>query len=233
MNNKTKENFPLIFSNYTFDFDGTLVDSTWCFKTEMLNMLEKYNISYDDDIIAVTNHMSIEMLADYFVELGINRTKEQIIDELVEPLTVAYRDEVKIKPYVKECLEYMHSLGLHLNVLTANTHSLLDDCLKRMGIFNLFDNLWTTSDLGLNKDNPLLFNTVAEKIGTDISQIVHVDDSLTVSKTAKSVGMNVIGVYDMSDGGNREEFETVSDIYITDFKELMEHIQASEKDICL
>lgn len=228
MTNEIKEKFPLLFSNYTFDFDGTLVDSTDYFRIELIKILEKYSISYDDDIIAITNHMGIDMLARYLCELGVNLSKEQISAELIGSLDAAYKNDVKIKPYVKKCLEYMYSLGMHLNVLTANTHCLLDDCLKRIEIFDLFDNIWTTEDLGLDKDNPLLFSNVSKKIGVDASEIVHVDDSLTVNKTAKSVGMTVVGVYDNSDSKKMEEMKNVSDLYIMDFKELMDNIKASE-----
>ncbi len=231
MKNETKKVSLANFSDFTFDFDGTLVDSTKCFETEMFKILDKYNIPHDFDILGETNHMGFEEISVYLKELGVPRSEEEISRDLFDALEETYKNDVKIKPYVKECLEYMHSVGIKLHVLTANTHRLLDCCLEKNGVLNFFDNLWSIEDLGLDKKNPMIFRKVSELLKTDVSKIAHIDDCLAVIKTAKSVGVTAIGVYDESEGDKGEEFEAVSDLYITDFKELTEHIKADKENV--
>lgn len=154
---------------------------------------------------------------------------EEIYDELIGALADSYKKEITLKPYVKECLEYMRSKGIKLNILTANLHSITDGCLERLGIYDFFENVWTIEDFGVAKDNPKIFAEIAQRLGVNATEIVHVDDSSKVIRTAKSVGLKTVGVYDEAGNEQRESFEGFADIFIMDFKELLDSVKASEK----
>ena len=52
-----------------------------------------------------------------------------------------YTENIPPKNKVKETLIELKRRGNGLNVLTASPHSVLDPCLKRLGIFDLFNNV--------------------------------------------------------------------------------------------
>ena len=114
----------------------------------------------------------------------------------------------------------MKEEGASLNVLTASPHTMLDPCLKRLGLFDLFDNVWSCDDFSTTKANPEIYKMAAEKIGKPISEILFLDDNYNADKTAKSTGMKVCGVYDDSSKEYTEDIKAIADYYIYDFSEL-------------
>ena len=132
-----------------------------------------------------------------------------------------YRDKIEAKSNVISTLRALKEKGCSLNVLTASPHEMLDPCLKRLGIYELFDNVWSCADFNMNKSNPEIYRSAAEKIGADVSEIVFLDDNYYADKTAKTAGMKVYGVYDVSSEGYVDEMKKLCHRYITDFSELL------------
>jgi FMN phosphatase YigB (HAD superfamily) len=97
----------------------------------------------------------------------------------------------------------------------------LDPCLKRLGIYDIFDNVWSCDDFKTTKANPEIYRMAAEKIGVSVEDVSFLDDNYNADKTAKSAGMRVVGVYDESSREYVEEMKALCDGYIYNFKELM------------
>ena len=57
---------------------------------------------------------------------------------MIEP----YTNRVPAKDGVIETLCEIKRRGHSLNVLTASPHETLDMCLKRLEIYDIFDNVW-------------------------------------------------------------------------------------------
>jgi FMN phosphatase YigB (HAD superfamily) len=106
-------------------------------------------------------------------------------------------------------------------VLTASAHRVLDVCLKRLGIYDLFDNVWSCNDFNTSKADPKIYSMCAEKIGKPLSDIIFLDDNYNADKTAKAAGVIVYGVYDESSAAYTDEIKSVSDKYINDFRDLL------------
>jgi len=62
----------------------------------------------------------------------------------------------------------------------------------------------------------------AEKIGKPVSEIIFLDDNYNADLTAKEAGMQVWGVYDATSDEYIDEIKSITDRYITDFKEMLE-----------
>ena len=108
-----------------------------------------------------------------------------------------------------------------MNILTASPHDVLDPCLKRLGIYELFNNVWSCNDFETTKADPNIYVMAAKKIGVPVNEVCFLDDNLGADKTAKLAGMCVIGVYDESSRDYVEEMKSVCDGYIYNFKELL------------
>lgn len=208
-------------TTYLFDFDGTLVDSMPSFVSVMLRILDENNIQYGDDIVKIITPLGYVGTARYFRELGIHQTEEALIDQMNRYAYDAYANTIPAKNNVRQTLETLKKQGANLNVLTASPHLMLDVCLKRLELFDLFTNVWSCDDFATTKADPEIYKMAAEKIGVPVSSVLFLDDNYNADKTAKSAGMKVCGVFDPSSAEYADEIRSVSDYYITDFSEIL------------
>ena len=206
---------------YLFDFDGTLVDSMPSFVSGVLRELDKTNCKYDNDIIKIITPLGFAGTADYFIKtFNLKITVEDLVKAFKENMKDEYFYNIPAKNHVIKILKELKENGASLNVLTASPHVTLDACLKRLGIFDLFNNVWSCDDFNTTKANPEIYKMVAKKLNVKISDVLFLDDNLNADTTAKSAGMKVCGVYDKSSHDYIDQMKEVCDFYIFDFEEL-------------
>ena len=124
-------------------------------------------------------------------------------------------------PSARVPLRELKKRGAGLNILTASPHSALDPCLKRLGIYDLFDNVWSCDDFNTTKSNPDIYVRAAEKIGVPPKNVIFVDDNVGAVKTAKTGGMTAYGIYDETSEEYIDEMTEISDRYVRVFEELL------------
>lgn len=206
---------------YLFDFDGTLVDSMPSYISVMLRILDENGIKYSDDIVKIITPLGYNGTAKYFIGLGVKASAEELTAKMTAYATKAYAEEICAKDGVIESLRALKARGDSLNVLTASPHTMLDPCLKRIGIYDLFDNVWSCDDFGTTKADPEIYKAAANRLGVDVGEVIFLDDNYNADKTAKEAGMVVYGVYDPSSEEFTDEIRLVTDKYIVNFKELI------------
>ena len=207
---------------FLFDFDGTLVDSMPTFVGVMLRVLEENNIPYEKDIVKIITPMGYDATAKYYVEMGLPLTVEEIKARFHQYAVKEYTSHIQAKNNVIKVVKELKNRGCDLHVLTASPHPMLDPCLKRLGIYDLFSNVWSCDDFKTTKANPEIYRMAAEKIGQPVETILFLDDNFNADKTAKAAGMKVCGVYDDSSAEYVEEMKAICDYYIYDFQELLD-----------
>lgn len=205
---------------YLFDFDGTLVDSMPTYVRAMLHILDENGMTYDKDIVKIITPLGVVGAAEYYRKLGLDRPIEAIIARMKQYMMDAYLYEIPAKPYVADTLRHLKADGAGLHVLTASPHITLDPCLRRLGLYDLFENVWSCDDFHTTKSDPAIYRMAAEKIGVPVGEILFLDDNYHADATAKSAGMKVCGVYDDSSKDSEDEIRSVADYYIYDFSEL-------------
>ena len=208
-------------STYLFDFDGTLVDSMPTYISVMLSVLKENNIAYDQSIIKTVTPLGYNGTALYYKTLGVSSSVEEIVAKFNERALKEYRENIEAKKNVVTSLRELKKSGAGLNILTASPHSMLDPCLMRLGIFDLFDNVWSCDDFHTTKADPKIYKLVAERLCVNVEDILFLDDNLNALKTAKQAGMRVCAVYDDSSSEYAEQMKAISEKYIFDFSELL------------
>lgn len=206
---------------FLFDFDGTLVDSMPTYAGLMVRILDENNIPYGDDIMKIITPLGFLGTAKYYKTLGINLSEEEMVRKMNEYAYYEYANNIQAKSNVISVLEELKSRGDGLNVLTASPHATLDACLKRLGIYSLFDNVWSCDDFNTTKADVKIYTSAAEKIGAKVGEILFLDDNFNAVKTAKQAGMMTCGVFDKSSESYVDEMKDLADYYIYDFSELI------------
>ena len=206
---------------YIFDFDGTLVDSMPYWAEKMLSILNKAQVDYPDDIITTIATLGDVGSAKYFKEvLGVKFSYEQMFEMMDEFALPKYRDVIILKDGVKHALLKLKEQGHSLNVLTASPHKMLDPCLKRNGIYDLFDNVWSSDDFNMSKTNPEIYLSAVKLLGAKMDNTLFFDDNINAITTAKSTGITTVGVFDESGKTFVEQMKTIADKFIYSFNEL-------------
>ena len=132
-----------------------------------------------------------------------------------------YKYRIPAKEDVPEVLKNLKKNGYSLNVLTASPHKMLDCCLQRLGLYNLFDNVWSCDDFQTTKADIKIYEQVAEKLNTKIDECIFLDDNFNALLTAKKAGMKVIGVYDETSRDYINEIKNICEAYVYNFSELL------------
>ena len=209
------------FRTYLFDFDGTLVDSMPTFVSVMLRILDENHITYSDDIVKTITPLGYAGTAQHFIDLGIHKTQEELVAQMQRYALDEYTHRIPTKKNVVSVLKQLKDRGCSLNVLTASPHTMLDPCLKRLGIYDLFENVWSCDDFQTTKSNPEIYRMAAERIGVRVEEIVFLDDNYNADCAAKASGVAVCGVFDPSSAEYEEDIREIADVYIYDFSELL------------
>lgn len=206
---------------YLFDFDGTLVNSMATFSSVMIRILDEHGIKYGDDIIKIITPLGYGGTAKYFRELGIDRSVEDLVATMNEYARPDYENVIPAKEGVIDTLRALKERGASLNILTASPHIMLDPCLIRLGIYDLFDNVWSSDDFGTTKSNPEIYKMAAERLGVATDEVIFVDDNVNAVRTAKTAGAVAYGIFDESSADSVEEMKNVAARYLLRFEELI------------
>lgn len=208
---------------YFFDMDGTLIDSMQlAWDKVILKYLHDRNIPYPKDMIINIVTKGFMGIANYYIDqLGVKATPQQLYDYFMVELEPMYQNEFPLKRGVKETLQTLKAEGCSINVISGSPLRFVLPCLKRLGVYDLFDNVLSLEDFGLTKSDRELFIKLAEKMQAPPETCVVVDDSVNAIKTAKSAGLQTVGVYEHAVKNSWDEMQAVANKTITDFTQFI------------
>ena len=206
---------------YIFDFDGVLVDSMATYAGCMLRILDENGIPYSSDIIKIITPLGSAGTAKYFQQLGLQMTDSEILAQIGKYLYDAYANHIVTKEQVVPTLQQLKEKGIRLNILTAGSHVTLDPCVQRLGIADLFENIWSCDDFHTGKTDPNIYTMAAQRLGLSTDEILFLDDNYNADKAAKAAGLTVCGVYDDSSKEYESAIREITDHYIYSLPELL------------
>ena len=207
---------------WLFDLDGTLIDSMPTGVEIVLQFLRDHGVSYPDNFIEIITPLGYKGISKYYAEkMGIPMTADEIFAVFQQKTLQAYGEIIPLKKSVKETLEALKTKGDRLFVLTASPNALIELSLKRLGVFDLFEETWSVEQFSWTKANKELFYEIAKRLGVSTSDCIMVDDNYNVLKVAKSAGMQTAGVYDEYSKAAQTELRAAADVYVTELSQLI------------
>ncbi len=208
--------------HYLFDFDGTLADSMPTWAGFHISMLKEYGISCPDGFVKTITPLGNVRASEYTISLGVDLTLDEYLSRMQVVLSEQYGNRILLKKGVERTLKALIERGHTVHVLTASPHKYIDPCLKRNGIYGLFDKVWSIDDFGYPKSEVIIYEEAARRLNAELSDCVFVDDNLTCCTTAKKAGMKVVGIYDETSSNLVEEIKAASDRYVYGFDEIID-----------
>ena len=201
-----------------FDFDGTLFDSMFIWESVgeiyLRSLGKEPKPSLREDVRALSLYQS----ACYFrKEYDLPLSEEQIMSGINKTIEHFYINEVMPKPYVTEFIDEMKQKGIPMCIATASDRYQIEAALSRCGMSHYFDAIFTCSEVGYGKDEPVIFRKAMEYFSSDRGSSIIFEDALHAIKTAKNDGFTVVSVFDNSEK-RQDEIRALSDCYIRDFE---------------
>lgn len=206
--------------HYIFDLDGTLLDSMELWAGTHRKALVDAGIPVPENFVETITPLGNLGASELVISLGVPKTLEQYLEEVGKIFVHEYSHNVPLKPHTAETLRRLRQEGIGLHVLTAGAHKSADPCLKRCGVWDLFQNVWSMHDFGLSKDQPEIYLAAAERLGARPEDCTMLDDNCIALRAAKDAGLRTVGVYDFLSAGSEAVMRSFAHRYIYDLSEL-------------
>ena len=193
-----------------FDMDGTLIDSMTFWKNLATEYLTGKGIreippGLPERIKPMTMSESAALFRE---EFGLLDDPEAEMNAMME---AHYREDIPLKPGVREYLRKLHDRGVRMCVASATAEHLMDACLTRLGVRDYFEFLLSCETVGAGKRSPIVYHTSAQRLNAMPQEIAVYEDALYAIQTAKKAGYYVVGVYDDSAADSWQAIEEMAD----------------------
>jgi HAD superfamily hydrolase (TIGR01509 family) len=182
-----------------FDFDGLILDTETPDVHAWQNIYAEHGVSFPIEswglIIGGTGAatfdagMHLQDLLGRPLDLDALRARwNHLSHSLV--------NEQTILPGVLDYLQEAKRLRLKLAIASSSSHSWVDGHARRLGIFDYFDKVICSDDVGLGrtKPNPDLFLLALDQLKVGKNEAIVFEDSPNGVRAAKSAGIFVVAV---------------------------------------
>ncbi len=203
-----------------FDFDGTLFDSMFIWDTAGETYLRSLGKEPAGDLQRILKPMSLLQSAEYLqVHYQLSLSVEEIcagINRMVEDF---YFHTVQPKPGVVEFLEELYSRNIKMCIATATDRYQVEAALARCGMKQFFSGIFTCTEVGSGKNEPVIFRAALEHLGTERGDTIVFEDAYHAALTAKNDGFMVAAIYDAHED-KQQDIQRLSDVYLINFLDM-------------
>lgn len=206
-----------------FDMDGTLVDSMVYWESLAEEFLARKGIHpISQKLLDEIAPMSLSASCAYFQK--IFSLPENPLEEMEAMMEGHYRRDIPLKPGVKEYLQALASKGVRMGVASASPALLVEDCLRRLSVLDIFEFVLSCDDVGHGKDSPEIFHDAARRWRVSPEEIAVYEDASYAIKTAKDAGYFVVAIYDESQATHWEALQAYADESLRDWRKSWEQV---------
>ena len=194
-----------------FDMDGTLINS-----------MDYWAITASEYLRSVGIEPPADTDRDY-LENGMKSWHKNACPNIPFPevsrgiysiMDKYYMSYVSVKDGVIEMLERLKAHGVKMCLATATDRAMVEKVIKKLGIESYFSGIFTSSEVGLGKRFPLIYEKAREFLGTDKETTYVFEDASYAINTCRQNNIKVVGVYDRNSFVSEEELASLCDYYL-------------------
>ena len=209
-----------MLSAIIFDLDGLLADSEPWWNQIDAKLLAEYGVTYrgeyHQNVLGVSYRLAVEFYKKAF---GLSVPTEEMMRRRGEIATEFFAIRVGLFPHVKEVLEELRQMKLHLAVATSSVGASARPFLDRHRLTGFFEVIVTGEEVEHGKPAPDIYLRAAAKLGIPADACLVVEDALPGVAAAKAANMRVAAVPDTR-FVNPREYEKKADYVLSSLKEL-------------
>ena len=196
-----------------FDVDGTLLDSMYIWDQAGARYLQSVGAEAEPGLNRILFSMSLADGAVYLKETyGLTQGLEEIHQGILDIVDAFYREEAQAKAGVRELLEAFSAKGVAMTVATSSDKRQIRSALERLDLAKYFQEIFTCGEVGVSKNEPVIFHRAAALMGTKPENTCVVEDGLYAVRTANKAGYVTIGVYDASSDHDWQDLKKEADL---------------------
>jgi len=208
-----------------FDLDGVLADSeTWWSEIDA-KLLAEYAVTYHGEhhqqVVGVSYRLAVEFYKKAFV---LSVPTEEMMRRRGEIATEFFANRIGLFPNVKEVLEELRQMKLHLAVATSSVSASARPFLDRYQLTGFFEVVVTGEQVDHGKPAPDIYLCAAHKLGILADACLVVEDALPGVTAAKAAKMRVAAIPDKR-FVDPSEYEKNADYVLSSLQELPELIR--------
>jgi HAD superfamily hydrolase (TIGR01509 family) len=203
-----------------FDLDGVLADSeTWWTQIDA-KLLADYGVAYrgehHQNVVGVSYRLAVEFYKKAF---GLSVPTEEMMRRRGEIATEFFANRVGLFPNVKEVLEELQQMKLHLAVATSSVGASARPFLDRHQLTGFFEVIVTGEEVEHGKPAPDIYLRAARKLGIPPGASLVVEDALPGVAAATAAKMRVAAIPDIR-FVNPRDYDKQADYVLNNLKEL-------------
>lgn len=203
-----------------FDIDGVLLDTLEMWKNIGSRYLASLGISADKNIDDILFSMSMEQGAEYIQKTySLPLNTDKILSDIKNMMKKFYETAAAEKCGAKKSLAFLKEHNIPVAAATSGPREYQETALKRNGLYEYIQKIYTTSELGESKHSPLIYNTAAAYLNTAPHETLVFEDSLYALKTAKAAGFVTVGIADKFGECDQDGMRKTADIYLENLTE--------------
>jgi HAD superfamily hydrolase (TIGR01509 family) len=174
--------------------DGTLVDTEPYWIATEFALAEKYGGTWSHEHALNLVGSALLDSGDYIRRhMGIDRTSQQIVDELLDGVVARVELDVPWRPGARALLDDLRAHGVPCALVTMSWQRFVDPILAQLPP-DAFSTVVTGDRVSLGKPHPEPYLLAAAELGLTADECVAIEDSDTGATSAAAAGCAVVCV---------------------------------------
>ncbi|WP_263457626.1 HAD family hydrolase [Nocardioides pantholopis] len=177
-----------------WDMDGTLVDTEPYWIEVEYELAERYGGTWSQaDALKLVGNELLESGRYIREHMGIDRTPEEVVEELLDGVVAKVAERVPWRPGAVELLTELGRTRVPCALVTMSYERLVAPILAQLPA-ETFGVVVTGDQVEFGKPHPEPYLTAAAALGVDPTQCVAIEDSNTGARSAEEAGCTVLVV---------------------------------------
>ena len=204
-----------------FDMDGCLIDSEIVYVHAWFELFQEMNIPIELDEImnwrGKNNRLINERINEFVGDMEETLKLRKIRDDRF--YVKLYRNEVVLKPYALDILNYLDSKNIPYALVTSTVKEKASKVLTHFNLYHRFKFIYFGDDVVDSKPNPEIYLKAVNQSGFGKHEIIVFEDSRNGIEACNNAGLDVVYIPD------RDRIDTNGVILFNEVKDFNEGIK--------